>query len=190
MKGAQVLAAHERPPVRDSEFQTNLNVTRSRRRLDAVDVAVRESTRLVRRRCPFHTGDGPCHFPGLRRVLRGSSFIVITSDVLLLLPRRGDAKGHDLDPVRITGSSVGDRCSYRDKKGATTITKAQEAEAVRPVLRECHGQGIFRRPLPRKGPEARVVLRRERPRVCGSTEAGVTNTSPRRGLHGGSSVYR
>ena len=27
MKGAQVLAAHERPPVRDSEFQTNLNLT-------------------------------------------------------------------------------------------------------------------------------------------------------------------
>ena len=26
MKGAQVLAAHERPPVSDSEFQTNLNL--------------------------------------------------------------------------------------------------------------------------------------------------------------------
>ena len=68
MKGAQVLAAHERPPVRDSEFQTNLNVTRSLRRLDAVFMIIRESTRLARglRRRPFHTGDGPGHFPGLR----------------------------------------------------------------------------------------------------------------------------
>ena len=34
-----------------------------------------------------------------------------------------------------------------------------------------------------------TVLRRERPRVCGSTEEGVENTSPRGRLYGGSSLY-
>ena len=75
------------------------------RRLDAVAVAVRESTRLTD---PFHTGDGPGHFPGLRRVLRGSSFLIIASDVLLLLPRRGHAPRHDQYIKCIAGSGVGD----------------------------------------------------------------------------------
>jgi hypothetical protein len=108
MKGAQVLAAHERPPVRDAEFQTNLNVTPSTRPSESP----RASPEGVSRRRPCHTGDGPCHFPGLRGVLRRSSIAPVTSDVLLLLPRCRHAKGHDVHTERITGSSVGDGRSY------------------------------------------------------------------------------
>ena len=54
MKGAQVLAAHERPPVRDSEFQTNLNVTRSprRRRRGRQRVQFRDGVRSTQETVP------------------------------------------------------------------------------------------------------------------------------------------
>jgi hypothetical protein len=125
MKGAQVLAAHERPPVRDSEFQTNLNVTRSRRwRLHETASPRRRRRgrqRVVSRRRPFRTGDGAGDVARVRGVLRRSSITARKSYFVLLLPRCGHAKGHDLDPFCITGSSLGDRCSHRDAQGTTAI---------------------------------------------------------------------
>ena len=101
MKGAQVLAAGTSGRRSVTQFQTNLNVTWSRRWRLQEAVArggFRDGVRS-------HLGDGPGHFPGLRRVLRGSSRCSHERRPSPA-PRRGDARGDDLDPVRITWRPV------------------------------------------------------------------------------------
>ena len=130
MKGAQVLAAHERPPVRDSEFQTNLNVTRSpasprRRRRGRQRVQFRDGVRSTQETVPATSLVFGASSEDLASLLsRATSF----SCSLGAAMRRSD----DVHAERIARSSVRDRCSHRDAQGTITITKLRKRRQFDP----------------------------------------------------------